>query len=210
MRRSVSTALVAFCAAATAGVTALAAAPAATAASPLKARAHYVDCRAGTGPEKGTQKAPWRTLAAVNAQRLGPGDQVLLKRGTRCTGTLTPNGAGAPGSPVRIAPYGSGAKPVIDGADAPDTVLLRNTQWIEVSDLEITNAANPGTKRRGVRVVLSDYGTGRHYRLTGLDIRGDDTKDNDGSAGILFSVTGSAKETHYDDVRVENNTVPSD
>lgn len=135
---------------------------------------------------------------------------MLLKRGTHCTGTLAPNGAGAPGSPVRIAPYGSGAKPVIDGAGAPDTVLLRNTQWIEVSDLEITNAANPGTKRRGVRVVLSDYGTGRHYRLTGLDIhdiRGDDTKDNDGSAGILFSVTGSAKETRYDDVRVENNTL---
>ncbi|WP_432166372.1 right-handed parallel beta-helix repeat-containing protein [Streptomyces sp. bgisy031] len=211
MRRSrVSTALVAFCAAATAGVTALAAAPAATAASPFKARTHYVDCRPGTGPQKGTRAAPWRTLAAVDAQRLGPGDQVLLKRGTRCTGTLAPNGAGAPGSPVRIAPYGSGAKPVIDGAGAPDAVLLRNTQWIEVSDLEITNAANPGTKRRGVRVVLSDYGTGRHYRLTGLDIhdiRGDDTKDNDGSAGILFSVTGSEKETRYDDVRVENNTL---
>ncbi|MFI9773365.1 right-handed parallel beta-helix repeat-containing protein [Streptomyces sp. NPDC051956] len=211
MRRSrVSIALVALCAAATAGVTALAAAPAATAASPFKSRAHYVDCRSGTGPQKGTRAAPWRTLAAVNAQHLGPGDQVLLKRGTHCTGTLTPNGAGAPGSPVRIAAYGTGAKPVIDGGGAPDTVLLRNTQWIEVSDLEITNAANPGTKRRGVRVVLSDYGTGRHYRLTGLDIhdiRGDDTKDNDGSAGILFSVTGSAKETHYDDVRVENNTL---
>ncbi|MFB7756608.1 right-handed parallel beta-helix repeat-containing protein, partial [Streptomyces sp. NPDC056121] len=95
MRRSVGTALVAFCAAATAGVTALATAPAATAAAPHRARAHYVDCRSGTGPERGTRTAPWRTLAAVNAQRLGPGDQVLLKRGTRCTGTLAPNGAGA-------------------------------------------------------------------------------------------------------------------
>ncbi|MEU6658365.1 hypothetical protein [Streptomyces sp. NPDC046821] len=209
MRRSASTALAVLCAAATAAVTALASAPAA-AAAPLKSRAHYVDCEAKSGPEKGTVKLPWRSLAAVNAQHLGPGDQVLLKRGTHCTGTLAPDGAGAPGSPVRIATYGTGAKPVIDGAGATDTVLLRNTQWIEVSDLEITNAANPGTKRRGVRVVLDDYGTGTHYRLSGLDIhdiRGDDTKDNNGSAGILFSVTGSAKETHYEDVVVENNTL---
>ncbi|MFI7337574.1 right-handed parallel beta-helix repeat-containing protein [Streptomyces sp. NPDC050085] len=209
MRRTMTAALAAAgCAAAL-----LSTAPAADAA-PRASRVHHVDCQAPPGAERGTAEAPWRSLAAVNARHLNPGDSVLLKRGSRCTGTLAPDGAGRPGSPVRIGAYGNrdAAKPVVDGNGAIDTVLLRNTQWIEVSDLDITNAAHPGTKRRGVRVLLDDYGTGTHYRLTNLtvhDIRGDDTKDNDGSAGILFSVTGSAVPTRYDDVVVAGNTLDS-
>ncbi|MFI6876359.1 right-handed parallel beta-helix repeat-containing protein [Streptomyces sp. NPDC050400] len=191
----------------------LPAAPTATATAGAAPRTHYVDCQAPpTGPQKGTLKAPWRSLSAVNGQRLRPGDAVRLKRGTRCTGTLAPNGAGAPGRPVTVGGYGDpgAAKPVVDGNGAVDTVLLRNTQWIEVDGLDITNAANPGTKRRGVRVVLDDYGTGTHYRLTNLtihDVLGDDTKDADGSEGILFAATGSSVPTRFDDVRVEGNTL---
>ncbi|MGW8884947.1 right-handed parallel beta-helix repeat-containing protein [Streptomyces sp. NPDC055749] len=171
---------------------------------------HHVDCRTADGHRNGSADRPWNSLKQVNSLPLKAGDKVLFARGSRCTGTLAPRGAGAEGNPLTIGAYGTGAKPVIDGAGAPDAVLLRNTEWIEVSGLEITNAGAPGRNKRGVHVVLDDYGTGSHYRLTGLDIHdvlGDDTKHTGGSAGILFSVTGSAVETRFDDVRVEGNTL---
>ncbi|WP_083450234.1 right-handed parallel beta-helix repeat-containing protein [Luteipulveratus mongoliensis] len=187
--------LVAALALATAGIVS----PGPAAARP---RTVYVDCSGGS--------PGLHSLAEVNALTLRPGTQVLFKRGTRCVGTFAPRGAGAPGAPIRIGAYGSGARPVIDGNGAPDAVLLQNTQWIEVRDLEVTNAANPGGNRRGVHVRLSDYGTGRHYVLQNLyihDIWGDDTKSTSGSDGILFSVVGDVRASAFDDVRVTGNTV---
>lgn len=173
-------------------------------------RVHHVDCRATGGGANGSPTHPWRTLDQVNSLALDAGDRLVFARGSRCTGTLAPKGAGRPGHPLVIGAYGEGAKPVIDGAGAPDAVLLHNTEWVEVSGLEITNAGNPGRNKRGVHVLLDDYGTGTHYWLTDLvihDVLGDDTKHTGGSAGILFSVTGSTVETRFDDVRVEGNTL---
>ncbi|MFE9491766.1 right-handed parallel beta-helix repeat-containing protein [Streptomyces sp. NPDC006641] len=170
----------------------------------------YVDCGPSTGTENGSRKRPWKTLDQVNRLSLRTGSSVLLRRGSRCTGTLAPQGTGRPGRPMVIGAYGQGAKPVVDGGGNPETLLLRNTRWVEASNLEITNSGNPGRNKRGVRVQLQDYGTGAHYRLTGLDIHdilGDDTKGTEGSAGILFSVTGSAVPTRFDDVVVSGNTV---
>ncbi|MFE2934336.1 hypothetical protein ACFXG0_27340, partial [Streptomyces sp. NPDC059278] len=170
----------------------------------------YVDCSADTSTQTGSSAFPWRSLDQVNGLTLKTGSRILLKRGSRCTGTLAPNGSGREGDPMVIGAYGSGAKPVIDGGGNPETLLLKNTQWVEARDLEITNSGNPGRNKRGVRVQLQDFGTGTHYRLTGLDIHdilGDDTKGTEGSAGILFSVTGSAVPTKFDDVVVSGNTV---
>ncbi|MFG3531040.1 right-handed parallel beta-helix repeat-containing protein [Streptomyces sp. NPDC047917] len=190
-------------------------APAASASAPTTARGNsgqvqYVDCGAASGKENGSRNQPWRTLDQVNRLNLRAGSSILLSRGSRCTGTLAPQGTGTPGRPMVIGAYGRGAKPVIDGGGNAETLLLKNTQWVEAKDLEITNSGNPGRNKRGVRVQLEDFGTGTHYRLTGLDIhdiRGDDTKGTEGSAGILFSVTGSKKPTRFDDVVVSGNTV---
>ncbi|MFF1649262.1 right-handed parallel beta-helix repeat-containing protein [Streptomyces sp. NPDC058240] len=172
----------------------------------------YVDCSADASTRTGSSAFPWQSLDQVNRLALKTGSRILLKRGTRCTGTLAPNGSGRQGKPMVIGAYGTGAKPVIDGGGNAETLLLKNTQWVEASDLEITNSGAPGRNKRGVRVQLDDFGTGTHYRLTGLDIhdiRGDDTKGTTGSAGILFSVTGSGKPTRFDDVEVAGNTVTS-
>lgn len=181
-------------------------------AAPAATR-YYVDCSSTSPaavPATGTAGRPLTSLASVNALTLRPGDRLLFKRGTRCVGTLAPRGAGAPDAPLRIETFGAGSRPVIDGNGAADAVLLQNTQWIELRDLEVTNAANPGTNRRGVHVRLTDYGLGHHYHLQNLyvhDIWGDDTKSTSGSDGILFSVTGDVKASAFDDVRVVGNRV---
>ncbi|MFE2937378.1 hypothetical protein ACFXG0_43260, partial [Streptomyces sp. NPDC059278] len=172
-------ALVAVALAASTAPAASATATASTTGRDNSGQVQYVDCGAASGKENGSRNRPWRTLDQVNGLNLKTGSSILLKRGSRCTGTLAPNGSGRKGDPMVIGAYGSGAKPVIDGGGNPETLLLKNTQWVEAKDLEITNSGNPGHNKRGVRVQLQDFGTGTHYRLTGLDIHdilGDDTK----------------------------------
>src|SRR4051794_40459897 len=75
----------------------------------------YVDCSADASIQTGSSAFPWQSLEQVNGLALKTGSRILLKRGTRCTGTLAPNGSGRKGKPMVIGAYGSGAKPVIDG-----------------------------------------------------------------------------------------------
>ena len=54
---------------------------------------YYVDCAAGSDSAAGTSEiAAWRTTAKVSDTTFLPGDVVLIRRGTRCTGMLWPKG----------------------------------------------------------------------------------------------------------------------
>ncbi|WP_104088016.1 right-handed parallel beta-helix repeat-containing protein [Cryobacterium sp. N19] len=171
---------------------------------------HYVDCSASEAGN-GTEAAPWNDLAQVNAHAFHPGDQLLFLRGSTCVGTLSPDGSGASDDPFVISDYGNATeRAVIDGDGAQSAVHLLNAQHIVLSNLEITNAAAPGTQRRGVHVELADYGTGTGYLLENLyihDVFGGDLKGPNGSAAIGFTVTGSAVPTRYDDVQILNNRI---
>lgn len=189
---------------------ALAAGPAVAAA--VEATAKHVDCSAtGAGTPDGTTAAPYTTLAQINAVTLEPGDNVLFKRGATCTGTFAPAGSGTAVRPITISGYGSGnARPVIDGDGAVDTVVLRNMQGVELSELEVTNAKGPASLRRGVYLVLDNYGTADHMVVDNVyvhDINGNDAKDVKGSGGILASVTGEQKASNYRGVQITNNRV---
>ncbi|MFJ9381137.1 ricin-type beta-trefoil lectin domain protein [Streptomyces sp. NPDC101455] len=187
-----------------AGLVAIAAAPAHAAGS-----TYYVDCSQSSSGS-GTQTSPWNSLAQVNATTFQPGDKILLARGTTCTGTLAPQGSGASSAPIVIDTYGTGAKPIVAGGGASDAVALTNQQYWEIRNLEVTNHGATAANRRGVHIVLNDYGTGTYYRLTNLtvhDVNGDGTKDLQGSAGIQFDVLGSSVPSKFDDVVVNGNDV---
>lgn len=170
---------------------------------------YYVDCsksRAGTG----TQSSPWNSLSQVDSTTFAPGNQILLARGTTCAGTLAPKGSGTAAAVIAVDAYGTGAKPIVAGGGASDAVLLSNQQYWEIRNLEVTNHGATAANRRGVHIVLQDYGTGTHYRLTNLtvhDVNGDGKKDLGGSAGIQFDVYGNAVKTRFDDVILDGNTV---
>ena len=109
------------------------------------ARVVHVDCDAASGGD-GSRAHPLGSLADANAVELGPGEGLLLRRGSTCTGTLAPQGSGAPGRPVVIGAYGVGAKPRVVGA-GDDAVRLENVSHVVLQGLEVTN---PGAARRGV------------------------------------------------------------
>ncbi|WP_406456262.1 RICIN domain-containing protein [Streptomyces sp. NBC_00876] len=181
-------------------------------AATTAAQSFYVDCGA-TAAGNGTQAAPWNSPAPVNAHTFQPGDSVLLKRGSTCTGqTLSPKGSGAAGAPIVVDAYGTGAKPALAGAgQVTDVVQLADQQYWEIRNLDISNKGAAAATRRGVHITRTDSGTGTYYRLTGLDIHdvnGNQTrKDDDASAGIFFEVLGNTTPTKFDDVILTGNTV---
>ncbi|WP_405753593.1 right-handed parallel beta-helix repeat-containing protein [Streptomyces sp. NBC_01411] len=193
-------------------------------ATPAQAAPHpgatfHVDCAAAPAPagpaapatNDGSARHPWTTLAQANAHTYGPGDRLLFKRGATCTGSLTPKGAGSSHAPFTIADYGPGnGRAVIDGAGAHDAVLLSNTQYVHLSRLEITNAAEPGSERNAVRLRLTDYGTAHGFEIDHLyihDVRGGDAKTLTGSSAIHIDVEGTAKASSYDGLDIHHNRI---
>lgn len=78
---------------------------------------YYVDATGGDDSNEGkSETEAWQTIAKVNAATLNPGDQVLFKRGQTFAGTITPGQSGTLNHPITYGAYGSGDRPVINGA----------------------------------------------------------------------------------------------
>ena len=173
---------------------------------------YHVDSESGNDTQNGTNpEQAWKSLEPVNQKVFQPGDQILLKAGTRYTGQLKPLGSGALREgkivPIVISSFGSGARPRIDTEGKfLDAVLLRNLEFWEVDNLEITNL---GEQRQpwqtGVRIVSDAFGKMRHIHLSNLfvhDVNGDLRKQEEG-CGIYFESRGG-NGSHFDDLRIEN------
>lgn len=127
---------------------------------------YYVDCRAGSDAAAGTAAdAAWKTVEKVSATVFAPGDAVLLRRGTRCSGMLSPRGSGNDTRPIRIGSYGDGARPVIDGGKAPAALRLFNQQGWHIEDIEAIGGSPHGI------YIGGDAGRLRHFRLRNVIVR---------------------------------------
>jgi len=74
----------------------------------------------------------------------------LLRSSSVWQGQLWPKGSGAEGKPIRVSMYGGGVKPVINGDGLfEDAVLLKNQEYWEIEDLEITNTGAQRAERVG-------------------------------------------------------------
>ena len=169
---------------------------------------YFVDSQSGDDAHSGiAQTEAWRTLAHVNQQVFQPGDRIWFKAGTRYTGQLAPRGSGSTNQPICIGKYGVGALPHIDGEGRVlDTLLLRNVEFWEVQELELTNlGSNRDPWRTGVRVVAENVGRMRHIHLQKLfvhDVNGLLSKSNEG-CGIYFESRGRRGGSYFDDLLIE-------
>jgi parallel beta-helix repeat protein len=81
---------------------------------------YYVDATYGNDSNNGLSEATaWQTIAKVNRSWFSPGDSILFKRGEvwRESQGLTISGySGTSGSRITFGAYGSGPKPIINGA----------------------------------------------------------------------------------------------
>lgn len=171
---------------------------------------YYVDSRGGNDANAGASPAAaWQTLDKVDATTFQPGDQILLRSSSLFRGQLWPKGSGTEGHPIRVDMYGGGVKPVIN-ADGlfEDAVLLKNQEYWEIANLEITNTGAQRVERRGVHLALENYGEAHHIYLRSLtihDVNGvDDVKPN---GGIDYTSTSEHKPSRFVDLRIENNEI---
>ena len=169
----------------------------------------YVDSVAGNDGDPGTSpERAWRSLSKVNQTTFTSGDRILLKSGGTWTGQLWPKGSGSEGHPIVMAKYGGDPRPVIHGEAREDAVLLKNQEYWEISDLEITNRGDTPAVRRGVHLVADNYGDVHHIYLRNLDIHdvnGSDQQKVNG--GIDYSCVGDQKPSRFVDLRIENNHI---
>jgi hypothetical protein len=100
---------------------------------------YYVDCASGLDSAAGTSaSAAWRTTAKASATTSQPGDVVLVRRGTVCSGMLWPKGSGTAAAPIRLGAFGDGARPIIDAGHQQAAIKLFNQAGWEIEDLETT------------------------------------------------------------------------
>ncbi len=123
----------------------------------------------------------WQTVSKIETETFAAGDIIQLNRGDTWNENFRMNSSGAEGSPITIQPYGSGAKPVINGVSPGGTgnatIYMSAETDVIISNLKVTTFAK--TNSRGV------YFDGSSLRCTAeyLDVVGDDT---DGTFGIRF------------------------
>lgn len=180
-------------------------------ATALHAATYHVDGTGGSDDANGlTPDSSWKTLVRANRQILQPGDKLLFKAGTRYVGQLAPQGTGAVvagrPTPVTVSSYGDGPRPRIDAEGRHlDALLLRNTSFWEIEDLEFTNYGPERQPRQtGVHIIAEGCGVMRHIRLRNLyvhDVNGDLTKRREG-CGIFFEARGG-NGSRFDDLRIE-------
>ncbi len=123
-----------------------------------RAAAYYLDCSAGSDTAAGTSAATaWRTLGKLAGTTFSPGDSILLKRGTRCSGQLWPKGSGEPGRPIRIGAYGNGALPMIDAGEADAAIKMFNQRHWAIETLETTGGSPYGVFVSGAQGELRGF-----------------------------------------------------
>jgi hypothetical protein len=170
----------------------------------------YVD--AENGDDKNAGLAPdhaWKSLAKLNATTFQPGDTILLKAGGVWAGQLWPKGSGEEDHPIRLGEYGEGPKPAIQGRGlVEDAVLLKNQQYWEIADLDVSNPGDYTAVRRGVHIALDNFGEAHHLvvrRITVHDVYGLDSVKPNG--GIIYTAAGEQKPSRFMDLRIEDNEV---
>ena len=133
---------------------------------------YYVSTSEGSDTHNGLSPATaFQTLDRLNTLSLLPGDSVLFKSGDSWTGMFWPKGSGAASSPITIAAYGVGSKPIIDGDGYQASILLFNDEYYVVSGLELTNQASHVNSSTGVTKKLGGFGGCENSWGSGRDAR---------------------------------------
>lgn len=168
----------------------------------------------------GSQSKPFNTLAGIPSLALKPGDNILLKKGSKFGQTLHVTKSGTAQSPITIGSYGSdtaGAPVVQCPAAGINSVLLEGVEHVTLQDLEITNPGDNTTVRRGVYVYAKDKGAVAGITLQRLyihDVTGRTPSTVTGLAtgkyanatgGIVIEAQGNTTGTYFTGLTIADN-----
>ncbi len=172
---------------------------------------YYVDNIAGNDTNSAASpQLAWKTLDNLNAEYFVAGDSILFKCDGIWNGQLAIKGSGTPGRPIVIGSYDSGNKPVINGLGlVTNTVQFNGQHHLELQDLHITNFGSAPEFRRAIYFQAEDMGPIEHLLLRRLeisDVNGvvDNTEASKNNGGIIFEISGTARDTWFDTLVIED------
>ena len=108
-------------------------------------RTWYVDSKGGDDAADGTsEKTAWKTFRNVNGKTLGPGERLLLRRGSVFREELSVTARGAADNWAEIGAYGEGGRPAISRNRHIDDrcAYIVDPRYLVVRDLIISNAGS--------------------------------------------------------------------
>jgi hypothetical protein len=106
----------------------------------LRAATYYVDSLRGDNANAGTSPdTPWRDFTPVNGRVLGPGERVLIRRGSVFNQELRLAAQGTADAWAEIGTYGEGPRPVIrrNWDIGERCVLVRDPDYLRVRGLTV-------------------------------------------------------------------------
>ena len=163
---------------------------------------YYLDAARGDDDGGGlSPERPLRTLEAANRLRLGPGDQLLLRRGCVFFGCLRPAGSGTADNPLVVSAYGEGEAPQIVARAADGEAVYLGGDGVELRQLGIQN---PGGEV-GIRVHPDRDGPARHIVIRDCVLQQIATRSYSHETGGILAVCRDGGPRWFEDFRIENN-----
>lgn len=176
--------------------------------SDIGATTYYIDAAKGDNANPGTTEATaWKDFTPVNDKVLGPGERLLIRRGSVINQELQISAKGAASNWAEIGTYGEGSRPIIRrNWDIGDRcVLVRDPDYLRIRGLTVCHAAKglvvsyTATGHRGLLIedciahhIEGLYRFNSHGIPEWRDRRGPEGDHLFGSAGI--GVGGAAAE----------------
>ncbi len=182
-------------------------------ASLTYAKDYYVDAEHGQDSNSGrSEQKAWASLWKVNNKKFKPGDRILFRAGTKYHGQLILKNSGAAEKAIIVSAYGEGEKPQIHGRGWRQyTLLLDSVEYVEVSDLEITNMGHERKAERG-GVVVRAFNSGELHHvvlknLTVHHVNGSLKKKQGGGRAIHVQVRGDQVPSRFIDLQILDNHI---
>ncbi|HLO59561.1 MAG TPA: right-handed parallel beta-helix repeat-containing protein [Bacteroidales bacterium] len=149
-----------------------------TGCDPGATTVYYLDSQNGNDSNPGlTPGLPWKSLSRTNEIVLKPGDQVLLKAGSRFSGSLTfKNAGGSLKAPVILGVYGKG-KAYIQSFDSA-AVIIENAFGFVCRNLVVTGSGRLNSNKtdglfiKGSRNIEIDSVEASGYLYSGIHVKG--------------------------------------
>ena len=105
--------------------------------------AYYIDSREGSNANSGrSPDSAWQDFAHINGKTLGPGEKLLIRRGSVINQELQVSAAGTAENWAEIGPYGAGPRPIVRrNWDIRDRcALVTNPDYLWIHGLVVTRA----------------------------------------------------------------------
>ncbi|MCP4044615.1 MAG: hypothetical protein GY732_01330, partial [Gammaproteobacteria bacterium] len=154
-----------------------------------------------------------------------PGDSILLERGRVFTGMLAPETVGTAENLITISSFGDGPKPIINnngvihphpvraGATVSAGILLFNAEYVELSNIEVTNN-NGGDQDEdlfGIYVLSENTGKAHNHIYVEDNyvhhVNGGVAGKKRGGIHVHGYSPGTENASTYNDVRIVNNVI---